>query len=60
MRLFYSARFRNSYKEAPSPIRRAFDKQAAFLSRYPQDQSKDGSLPLPVQGRIKDVIVRYL
>jgi mRNA interferase RelE/StbE len=43
MELFYSERFRKSYKEAPSPIRRAFDKQAAFLSqnlRHPSLQAK--------------------
>jgi mRNA-degrading endonuclease RelE of RelBE toxin-antitoxin system len=43
MRLFYSERFRKSYQAAPAPIRRAFDKQAAFLSqnlRHPSLQAK--------------------
>lgn len=43
MRLFYSERFRKSYKAAPAPIQRAFDKQAAFLSqnlRHPSLKAK--------------------
>jgi len=39
MQLFYSERFRKSYKAAPAPIQRAFDKQAAFLSQNLQHPS---------------------
>ncbi len=39
MQLFYSERFRKSYKAAPAPVRRAFDKQAAFLSQNLQHPS---------------------
>jgi len=43
MRLFYSERFLKSYRAAPASIRRAFDKQAAFLAqniRHPSLQAK--------------------
>jgi len=43
MRLYYTERFRRSYAEAPASIRRAFDKQAAYLAqnlRHPSLKAK--------------------
>lgn len=43
MYLYYTERFRKQYEEAPLPARRAFDKQAIFLSknlRHPSLRAK--------------------
>ena len=43
MRLHYTERFRRSYESAPPSVRRAFDKQAAFLVhdlRHPSLRAK--------------------
>ena len=43
MRFIFTDRFRRSYDEAPAPIKKAFDKQAAFLAvnlRHPSLKAK--------------------
>jgi mRNA-degrading endonuclease RelE of RelBE toxin-antitoxin system len=43
MRFIYTERFRKSYEEAPTPIKKTFEKQAAFLTdnlRHPSLKAK--------------------